>query len=76
MVLISMILGFMALAINFSFVFTGYGLSNPMVAFLGLGGTERLLLYPEMLYLIALGGYLASRGEDWVRLRFFSKDRV
>lgn len=76
MVIVSMILGFMALAINFSFVFMGYGLYNPLVAILGLGGTERLLLYPEMLYLIALGGYLASRGEDWVRLRFFTEDKV
>jgi len=35
-----------------------------------VGGAERLIAYPVLLYFIALGGYLTSRGEDWIRLKF------
>jgi TM2 domain-containing membrane protein YozV len=48
----------------------GYGITNPLIAYLGVGSTQILIIYPVILYLTALGGYLTSRGEDWVRLRF------
>jgi hypothetical membrane protein len=62
MVIISLILGFISLL---SMVFYG-GLS----AYLGPGGAERLIAYPLLFYITALGGYLTSRGKDWVRIRF------
>ncbi|MGC9516768.1 MAG: DUF998 domain-containing protein [Methanomicrobiales archaeon] len=70
MVIISMILGLISLFTIISVFILGDGISNPLIALLGVGGTERLLAYPVLLYLTALGGYLTSRGEDWVRLRF------
>jgi len=69
MVIISMILGFTALLVIISLFIFGDGTGNPLIATLGDGGAERLLAYPVLLYLVALGGYLTSRGEDWVRLR-------
>jgi len=71
MVIISMILGFTALLVIISLFMFGDGTGNPLIATLGDGGAERLLAYPVLLYLVALGGYLTSRGEDWVRLRFY-----
>jgi hypothetical membrane protein len=73
MVIISMVLGIGSLiAIILVFVYGLASASNPLVAYLGMGGNERLLAYPIILYLIALGGYLTSRGKDWVRIRFTS----
>jgi hypothetical protein len=48
----------------------GDGSTNFLVTYLGVGGTQILILYPIIFYLTALGGYLTSRGEDWVRIRF------
>lgn len=76
MVIVSMILGLFSLGITLTLFIWGSGMENPVVGLLGVGGTERFIVYPVLLYLIALGGYLASRGEDWVRLRFFSEEKV
>jgi len=69
MTIISMVLGFIALITILSVFLVGVGPSNPLNYF-GRGGAERLIIYPIILYLTALGGYLASRGKDWVRIRF------
>jgi len=68
MVIVSLFTGFTSLLIIISALF--WGLNNPIFIYLGLGGAERFVVYPNLLYLLALGGYLASRGEDWVRIRF------
>lgn len=69
MTVISIILGLIALFTIISpFVF-GIGPHNPLNIF-GKGGVERLIIYPIILYLTALGGYLSARGKDWVRIRF------
>ena len=70
MVIVSMVTGLISLLIILSFFILGFGPTNPLIAFLGIGGTERFIVYPVLFYLIALGGYLTSRGEDWVRIRF------
>lgn len=70
MVAISMLVGLNGLLIIISLFILGDGTLNPLIATLGVGGAERLLAYPILLYMVALGGYLTSRGEDWVRLRF------
>lgn len=68
MVLVSIVIGLTSLCI---IIFTLIaGMNNSIVHYLGIGGTERLVIYPILLYIIALGGYLASRGQDWVRIRF------
>ena len=69
MTIISMVLGFIALITILSVFLVGVGPSNPLNYF-GRGGAERLIIYPIILYFTALGGYLASRGKDWVRIRF------
>jgi len=68
MVGLSFILGFISLVTIFSFLWQG--MASPFITSLGVGGAERLVAYPTLLYLVGLGGYLTSRGEDWVRLRF------
>jgi len=68
MVILSMLTGFTSLLIIITAVL--WGLNNQIIIYLGLGGTERLIVYPILLYLLALGGYLTSRGKDWVRIRF------
>ena len=68
MVGLSFILGFISLVTIFSFLWQG--MASPFITSLGVGGAERLVAYPTLLYLVGLGGYLSSRGEDWVRLRF------
>jgi len=68
MVIISMILGLIPLIIIIWNIFTGF--QNSMIFYLGMGGTERFVAYPVLLYLAVLGGYLTSRGQDWVRIRF------
>ena len=70
MVIVSMVTGLISLLLILSFFILGFGPANPLIAFLGIGGTERFIVYPVLFYLIALGGYLTSRGEDWVRIRF------
>ena len=69
MIIISMISGLTSLLIFLSFIVI-HGAVNPFIAYLGFGGAERFVAYPVLLYLIALGGYLTSRGKDWVRIRF------
>lgn len=68
MVIVSLVVGFTALMI----IICGlvWGIGNPLINYLTIGGAERFIVYPVLLYLIALGGYLTSRGEDWVRIRF------
>ena len=69
MTIIGIILGLIALiTVILLFVF-GVGPSNPLDIF-GKGGAERLIIYPIIMYLTALGGYLSCRGKDWVRIRF------
>lgn len=70
MTIISMILGFTALITIITPVILGMGTTNPLGLLIGKGGLERLIIYPIILYLTALGGYLTSRGKDWVRIRF------
>ena len=70
MVIVSLFLGLMALLILVLQFILGNGTTNTLVAYLGVGGTERFIIYPLLLYLTALGGYLTSRGKDWVRIRF------
>ena len=69
MIIVSMVTGIMSLLILLSF-FVIHGAANPFIAYLGFGGAERFVAYPVLLYFIALGGYLTSRGKDWVRIRF------
>jgi hypothetical membrane protein len=69
MIIISIILGLIALfTIATPFIF-GVGPNNPLDVF-GKVGSERLIIYPILMYLTALGGYLSCRGKDWVRIRF------
>ncbi len=68
MTIVSLITGLVALIFILSFI-VSYG-NNPFVAYLGVGGAERFIAYPTLLYITALGGYLTSRGNDWVRIRF------
>ncbi|MDP3066718.1 MAG: DUF998 domain-containing protein [Methanobacteriaceae archaeon] len=70
MVIVSLGTGLIALLTILSIFIGGDGTTNPLVAFLGVGGTERFIVYPILFYLTALGGYLTSRGKDWVRIRF------
>lgn len=68
MVTVSIVLGLISLFIILFGIISGF--DNSLVTYLGVGGAERLLAYPTLLYFIALGGYLTSRGQDWVRIRF------
>ncbi len=70
MVIVSIVMGLIALLILLSQFILGFGTMNPIIAYLGLGGTERFIIYPILFYFTALGGYLTSRGKDWVRIRF------
>jgi hypothetical membrane protein len=67
-VALSLVLGLISLLSIFGFLWLG--MASPLVELLGVGGAERLVAYPVLFYLLGLGGYLTSRGEDWVRLRF------
>ncbi len=69
MVVVSMVTGLMSLLILLTFI-VSHGSINPIVAYLGFGGAERFVAYPVLFYLTALGGYLTSRGQDWVKIRF------
>jgi len=68
MVVISMVTGLMSLIILLILILSSG--TNPIITYLGVGGAERFIAYPVLLYLTALGGYLTSRGKDWVRIRF------
>ena len=68
MVIVSMVTGLMALFIILLFIVSS-GTSS-VIIYLGVGGAERFIAYPVLFYIIALGGYLTSRGKDWVRIRF------
>ncbi len=68
MVIVSLVVGFTSLSLIIAGLVWGPG--NPLITYLGMGGAERFVVYPVLLYIIALGGYLTSRGEDWVRIRF------
>lgn len=68
MVVISLVIGLMTLILIISFIVNFE--NNLFTAYLGLGGAERFIAYPQLLYIIALGGYLTCRGKDWVRIRF------
>ena len=70
MTVISIVLGLIALITFISPLIFGIGDTNPFRLYFGMGGSERLIIYPIILYLTALGGYLSSRGKDWVKLRF------
>ena len=70
MVIISIVTGLMSLLILLSLFILGHGVANPLIAHLGMGGAERFIAYPLLLYLTALGGYLTSRGKNWVKIRF------
>lgn len=70
MVIISIVIGLVSLLSLLSLFILGPGTTNPLILYLGIGGTERFIAYPSLFYLAALGGYLTSRGEDWVRIRF------
>lgn len=69
MTIVGIILGLIALITTISPLIFGIGPNNPLDIF-GKGGAERLIIYPIILYLTALGGYLSARGKDWVRIRF------
>ena len=68
MIIVSLFTGLTSLIIITSGLL--WGLNNPLIIYLGIGGAERFVVYPTLLYFLALGGYLTSRGEDWVRIRF------
>jgi len=68
MVIVSLVLGLTSLILILLTIIVG--VNNPASSYLGPGGAERFIAYPVLLYLIALGGYLTSRGKDWVRIRF------
>ncbi len=70
MIIVSMVTGIMSLLILLLLFILGPGTANPFIAYLGVGGTERFIVYPVLFYLAALGGYLTSRGKDWVKIRF------
>ena len=70
MVIVSMVLGLISLLTLLSLIIVGAGSSNFLIANLGFGGTERIIAYTTLFYIISLGGYLTSRGKDWVRIRF------
>jgi hypothetical membrane protein len=68
MVIISIIIGLTSFLVLLTFIVSPG--TNPLITYLGVGGAERFMAYPLILYLTALGGYLTSRGKDWVRIRF------
>jgi len=68
MVIVSLVTGIASLLILLTFILSPG--NNLFIIYLGVGGAERFMAYPVLLYLTALGGYLTSRGKDWVRIRF------
>lgn len=68
MIIVSMVIGLISLLIIPIFIVSSG--TNLIIIYLGRGGAERFIAYPELFYLIALGGYLTSRGKDWIRISF------
>lgn len=58
--LISFLLGAVSLLTLASYILLGEG--SPMAAF-GIGGIERWIVYPVILWVIAFGGYLCGRAD-------------
>jgi hypothetical membrane protein len=58
--LISFVLGAVSLLTLASYILLGDG--SPMAAF-GIGGIERWIVYPVVLWVIAFGGYLSGRAD-------------
>jgi hypothetical membrane protein len=58
--LVSFVLGAVSLATLSSYILLGD--SSPMAAF-GIGGIERWVVYPVILWVIAFGGYLSGRAD-------------
>jgi len=58
--LISFVLGAVSLLTLTSYILLGDG--SPMAAF-GIGGIERWIVYPVILWVIAFGGYLSGRAD-------------
>ena len=56
---ISVILGSIAIIILMSLIIFG-GSNSPFIKTFGVGGAERLVAYPVVLWLITLGGYLLA----------------
>jgi hypothetical protein len=56
---ISVTLGGIALLVLLSLFVPGQE-SSPFVNTLGIGGAERLIVYPVVLWLVTLGGYLLA----------------
>jgi len=69
MTIVGIIIGLIALITILSPLIFGIGPNNPLNV-LGEGGAERLIIYPIIMYLTALGGYLSARCKDWIRIRF------
>ena len=59
--LISFLLGAVSLLTLVSYILLGDG--SPMAAF-GIGGIERWIVYPVILWVIAFGGYLSGRADS------------
>lgn len=59
--LVSIVLGAISLLTLASYILLGAG--SPMAAF-GIGGIERWIVYPVILWVIAFGGYLSGRADD------------
>ncbi len=59
--LVSVVLGTVALATLALYLFLGD--ANPMGS-LGIGGIERWIVYPTVLWVTAFGGYLAGRADE------------
>ena len=70
MTIVSIVLGLIALITIISPLVFDIGDTNSLGLYFSKGGSERLIIYPIILYLTALGGYLSSRGKDWVKIRF------
>ena len=70
MVIVSLVMGLMSFILILMLLILGSGTVNPFVIYLGGGGYERFVAYPIIIYLVALGGYLTSRGQDNVKIKF------
>lgn len=62
MTILSLVMGLMSFILVLLLLILGSGTANPFVAYLGVGGNERFVAYPIIIYLAALGGYLTGRG--------------
>ncbi len=62
MVILSTIMGLVPLSIIIGTLI--FGFDNVIIRYLGIGGAERLVAYPLVIYIVALGGYLSNKGED------------